>query len=71
MKPGEAKVGQRVRTTTKLDSYPEITVGTWGTVVEIVTQIVDAQDDALLVHPHGWKKGLAFPCNASDLEAVY
>ena len=70
MKPGEAQVGQRVRLLVTLDADPDIKTGTCATVVEVVSQFAGAHDDALVIHPHGWKADLCFPCNASDVELV-
>lgn len=70
MKAGEAQVGQRVRTIVALDADPPLKIGTWATIVEVVAQNQGAQDDAIVIHPHGWKADLCFPCNASDVELV-
>lgn len=70
MKPGEAQVGQRVRTLVALDANPTIKVGTWATIAEVVTQEPGAQDDSIVIHPHGWADHLCFPCLASHVELV-
>lgn len=71
MGPGEAKIGQRVRTLVALDADPTIKIGTWATVVEVVAQNEGAEDDSILIHPNGWKADLCFPCNASQVELVW
>jgi len=71
MKPGEAKVGQKVRTVVTFAAYPEIKVGTKATVIEVLSQKEDAETDILLIHPHTWMNKKVMPCSAAQVELVY
>ena len=71
MKPGEAKVGQKVRTIVAFAAYPEIKIGTKATVIEVLTQKPDAETDMLFIHPHNWMNEKCMPCSAADVELVY
>jgi hypothetical protein len=70
MKAGEAQVGQRVRTLVRFAAYPEVSVGTYATIVAVVAQNAGAQTDMIDIHPHGWPDRLCFPCGADDVELV-
>jgi hypothetical protein len=71
MKPGEAKVGQKVRTLVALAAYPEIKIGTYATVIEVLAQKDDAETDVLFIHPHTWMNKKVLPCSAADVELVF
>ena len=71
MKPGEAKVGQKVRTIVAFAAYPEVKVGTNATVIEVMAQKDDGATDVLIVHPHTWMNKKVMPCTAADVELVY
>jgi len=71
VKPGEAKVGQKVRTIVKFAAYPEVKIGTNATVVEVLAQKDDAETDVLFVHPHIWRGDKVMPCTAAEVELVY
>lgn len=68
MKPGEAKVGQRVRTLAPYADYPDVKVGTLATIVNIVAQDPGAETDDVLIQPDIWSKNLAMPTRSKDLE---
>ena len=71
MKPGEAKVGQKVRTVVAFAAYPEVTIGTNATVREVLAQKENAETDMLLIHPHKWMNEKCMPCSAAEVELVY
>jgi hypothetical protein len=71
VKPGEAKVGQKVRTIVAFAAYPEIKIGTKATVIEVLTQKDDGETDVLFVHPHTWMDKKVMPCTAAEVELVY
>ena len=70
MKPGEARVGQRVRTLVEFAAYPEITIGSIATVLKVLTQKPDAETDMLFIHPHKWMNDKVLPCGADKVELV-
>jgi hypothetical protein len=71
MRPGEAKVGQKVRTVVAFAAYPEIKIGTKATVIQVLAQKDDAETDVLFVHPHIWRGDKVMPCTAAEVELVY
>lgn len=70
MKPGEAQVGQRVRTLVKFEAYPDVPIRTYATIVKVVVQNAGAKTDFLDIHPHGWPDLWCLPCGADDVELV-
>lgn len=70
MKPGEAKVGQRVRTLVEFAAYPDVAVGSLAMIVQIEEQQPGAETDAVLIHPDHWRGNLAMPCESQELELV-
>jgi hypothetical protein len=68
MKPGEARVGQKVRTLVDSAAYPEITAGTIATVRKVLTQKENAETDLILIHPHKWMNEKCMPCGADKVE---
>ena len=71
MRPGEAKVGQKVRTIVAFAAYPEVKIGTNATVIEVLTQKENAETDVIFVHPHTWRGKKVMPCTAADVELIY
>lgn len=67
MRPGMARVGQRVRLIKALHNHPDLT-GTSGVVREILAQNPGALDDALLYRPDGVE--FTVPLLASDIELL-
>lgn len=70
MRPGEAKVGQKVRTLAAFAAYPELAIGTIATVREVLAQKEDTENDVLLIHPHIWMNDKCVPCTAADVELI-
>jgi hypothetical protein len=71
VRPGEARVGQKVRTLVAFAAYPEVTVGTNATVREVLPQKEDAETDVLFIHPHKWMNEKVMSCSAAEVELVY
>ena len=71
VKPGEAKVGQKVRTVVAFAAYPEIKIGTNATITKVLAQKPDADTDMIFIHPHTWMNEKSMPCGADDVELVY
>jgi hypothetical protein len=69
MKPGEARVGQKVRTLVPFAAYPEVTVGSLATVREVLAQKDDEETDVLLIHPHKWMNEKCIAVSAALVEA--
>lgn len=67
MKQGEAKVGQRVRTLRDFQAWPELPVGSTGTIKQILAQHYGSQTDAIAVRFDDWDGGL-IECQARDVE---
>lgn len=69
MRPGEARIGQRVITLRTFADWPDIPVGTMATIKAILAQTPGAQTDAITIRPHvkGYR---SIACESSDVELV-
>ena len=71
MEPGIAKVGQRVRTLRKFAGWPNLAVGSFATVTEVVKQEPGAETDSLLIHVDQWPDDGSIVCQSQDVELVF
>jgi hypothetical protein len=69
MKPGQARVGQRVITLRTFADWPDIPVGTMATIKAVLAQNPGAETDAITILPRikGYRP---IACESVDVELV-
>jgi hypothetical protein len=70
MRPGEARIGQRVITLRAFADWPDVPVGTVATIKAILSQNSGSETDAITIRPH-IKGYISIACESSDVELMH